>query len=320
MSRPLRIEYPNAWYHVMNRGRRGEEVFSEREDYVAFIELLKESTIMWGVRISAFCLMPNHYHILLQTPNANLSRCMRHINGIYTQRYNRRHHLDGQLFRGRYKSILIGEDSYMLELVRYIHRNPLDAGLIEKMEKYPWNSHRGYLSRSKKWDWLYKGFILSMFSKDKNKALRLYREFISKEEPEDTRSIFSLKKLPSILGSESFIEKIRDKFSHSKREQEVPESQLLSPDKGKIKAAVCEAYKVGPEDLKVMRRGRFNEPRNVAIYLMRHLTGESLESIGMEFNISSYSTVSSVFASIKSKVIVDKKLKKRIEKIESKLR
>jgi len=319
MSRPLRIEYPNAWYHVMNRGRRGEEIFSAREDYLAFIELLKESTIMWGVRISAFCLMPNHYHILLQTPNANLSRCMRHINGIYTQRYNRRHHLDGQLFRGRYKSILVGEDSYLLELVRYIHRNPLDAG-IEKMEKYPWSSHRGYLSRSKKWDWLYKGFILSMFSKDKNKALRLYLEFISREEPEDARSIFSLKKLPSILGSESFIEKIRYKFSFLKRGQEAPESQLLTPDKEKIKTVVCEAYNVDPEELKVIRRGKFNEPRDVAIYLLRHLTGESLESIGMEFNISSYSTVSSVFASIKSKIIVDKKLKKRIEKIESKLR
>ncbi len=146
MSRPLRIEYPDAWYHVMNRGRRGDPVFRVREDYLSFIELLKETGDMWNLRVGAYCLIPNHYHLLIQTPNANLSRCMRHINGVYTQRFNRNHHLDGQLFRGRYKAILVEGDSYLLELLRYIHRNPLEAGLIEVLDRYPWSSHRGYLS------------------------------------------------------------------------------------------------------------------------------------------------------------------------------
>ena len=106
MSRPLRIQYPDAWYRVMNRGRRGESVFHNGTDYLGFIELLKESVEMWQVRIAAYCLMRNHYHLLVQTPEANLSRCMRHINGVYTQRFNRSHSCDGQLFRGRYKSIL----------------------------------------------------------------------------------------------------------------------------------------------------------------------------------------------------------------------
>ncbi len=91
MVRPLRIEYPGAWYHVMNRGRRGENVFADRDDYVTFIALLQETSEMFDFQVSAFCLMSNHYHILVQTPSGNLSRAMRHVNGVYTQRYNRRH-------------------------------------------------------------------------------------------------------------------------------------------------------------------------------------------------------------------------------------
>ena len=163
MSRPLRIQYPDAWYHVMNRGRRGETIFSEKEDYSGFIDLLKEVVDVYNVRIGAYCLISNHYHLLIQTPDANLSRCMRHLNGVYTQRFNQTHQCDGQLFRGRYKSILLDADSYLLELVRYIHRNPLEAGLVEEVNKYPWSSHKGYLSDSKKWNWLHKDFILSFF-------------------------------------------------------------------------------------------------------------------------------------------------------------
>ena len=110
MARPWRIIYDGAWYHVMNRGRRGEDVFPEAGDFKAFIDLLQESCRMWQVRIAAYCLVNNHYHLLIQTPQANLSRCMRHINGIYTQRYNRRHRSDGPLFRGRYKAIVVDAD------------------------------------------------------------------------------------------------------------------------------------------------------------------------------------------------------------------
>ena len=125
MTRPLRIEYKDEWYHVMNRGRRGEVIFKGKDDYSRLITLLKETARLWNLRIAAYCLMENHYHLLVQTPDANISRCMRHINGVYTQRFNRGHGCDGQLFRGRYKSILIDADSYLLQLVRYIHRNPL---------------------------------------------------------------------------------------------------------------------------------------------------------------------------------------------------
>ena len=105
MTRPLRILYPNAWYHVMNRGRRGEQVFVSKDDYECFIKVLQEAIELFALRVSAYCLMTTHYHLLVQTPDANLSRCMRHINGVYTQRFNSGHSVDGQLFRGRYKAI-----------------------------------------------------------------------------------------------------------------------------------------------------------------------------------------------------------------------
>ena len=189
MSRPLRIQYPEAWYHVMNRGRRGEAVFLGKKDYIGFIDLLKEAVDLWNLRISAYCLLENHYHLLVQTPDANLSRCMRHIDGVYTQRFNRAHHRDGPLFRGRYKSILIDADSYLMELTRYIHRNPIEAGTVKRMEKYPWSSHHGYLSDSKKWDWLYKDFLLSMFSDNRMEAVKRYKEFVDSDSPDEINEI-----------------------------------------------------------------------------------------------------------------------------------
>ena len=122
MSRPLRIAYPGAWYHVMNRGRRSEEIFIDKKDYTSFVNLLQETTDTWNVRIAAYCLMPNHYRMLIHTPEGNIYRAMRHVNCVYTQRFNSRHNCDGQLFRGRYKSILVGgeEDIFMnIEVRRF---------------------------------------------------------------------------------------------------------------------------------------------------------------------------------------------------------
>ncbi|MBW1743346.1 MAG: transposase [Deltaproteobacteria bacterium] len=135
----------------MNRGRRGETIFKEKKDCLAFTDFLKDIVDMCNTRIAAYCLMTSHYNILIQTPDANLSRCMRHINGVYTQRFNRAHASDGHLFRGRYKSILVDADSYFLELVRYIHRNQLEVGLVDRLDSYTWSSHKGYLSDVKKW-------------------------------------------------------------------------------------------------------------------------------------------------------------------------
>ena len=317
MSRPLRIQYPDAWYHVMNRGRRGEEVFTGKNDYTAFIELLKELVEDYNVKIAAYCLMTNHYHLLVQTPDANISRSMRHLNGVYTQRFNRIHLCDGQLFRGRYKSIIVDGDSYLLELLRYIHRNPLEAGIVDKLNKYSWSSHKGYLTAAKKWDWLHKNFILSLFSKIKAESIRRYQQFVSKETPEEINQILDRKKLPAAIGSNLFVDKIKEMFFSNKTHEEVPESRFLAPDVDRIVEEVCKYYNVTRDDILVSKRGHFNEPRNVAIYLIRCIRNDTLKGVGKVFGIDKNSTVGSVVERVKREMEKNKNISKRVENLKN---
>jgi REP element-mobilizing transposase RayT len=319
MSRPLRIEYPNAWYHVMNRGRRGEDIFSDSEDFRIFIELLKESAGHWNVKISAYCLLSNHYHLLIQTPLGNLSRFMRHLNGVYTQRYNRTHKCDGQLFRGRYKAILVEEDSYLLELVRYIHRNPLKAGIIKDIDLYEWSSHPDYMSEEKQSAWLHKDFVLTMLNTDTEKRLNAYQQFISQEDSEEISGIFDSKKLPSILGTEEFIDQIKNRFFADKQHQQVPESGQLAPDADRIIEVVCRHYDIEQPQLMLSVRGTHNEPRNVAIYLIRVLRRDGLLSISTRFGMKGYSPASGAVGRIKKKLSTDKDLQQQIIEIKQQI-
>ena len=315
MARPLRIEYNNAWYHILNRGRRGETIFTGQRDYFGFIELLKDTCEMWKMRVAAYCLMPNHYHLLVQTPDANISRCMRHIDGVYTQRFNRNHHCDGQLFRGRYKSILIDADHYLLQLVRYIHRNPLKAGLVDDMDRYVWSSHGGYLSKAEKWNWLYKDFVFSMLSKNKNEKLKNYRQFISLEDDEKISQVLDKKKWPAILGSADFIAKVKEKFFSETVDDEVPQARELAPETDQIKRVVCDRYGISEKELLISKRGLSNEARNMAIYLTRRLRGDSLKTIGEQFQVGKYSSVSSVIRRLNAAMADDRRLRKQVEEL-----
>jgi putative transposase len=319
MSRPLRIQYPDAWYHVMNRGRRGEKIFETKEDYWSFINLLEELDEVFNVRIAAYCLMSNHYHLLVQTPDANLSRSMRHLNGVYTQRYNKRNSCDGPLFRGRYKSIVVESNSYALELIRYIHRNPLEAGLVDNLQKYQWSTHKLYLSNAKKWKWLHKDYILKLFSKSKPASIRLYKQFVLKKTPEEINKIFGRKNLPAVLGSKRFVDRIKDKFFNLNDFEEIPATKRLAPDIDKIKYAVCKAYNIEESELYLSRRGYFNEPRNVAVYLIRRLRNDTLKMVGAQFAIEKYSTVSSIVERVKYEMKVDKGLNRRVHDLTEKI-
>ena len=299
----------------MNRGRRGDPIFADRRDYERFIEILKETAETWNLRITAFCLLPNHYHLLVQTPDGNLSRCMRHIDGVYTQRFNRVHHCDGPLFRGRYKAILLDAESYLLQLVRYIHRNPLTAGLTERFESYDWSSHRGYISTAKKWNWLHKNDVLSMLSEREADRQKRYRQFVAIDDAEELSRIYQGTKWPSILGTERFVTIIKDRFFSRKLDDEVPQSRELAPDHVRIKKVVCEFYGINEDELLRSRRGVFNEPRNMAIYLTRRLTGESLSLVGLQFQVNKYSSVSSVIERMKALIFTDRRLKERAEKL-----
>lgn len=319
MSRPLRIQYPDAWYHLMNRGRRREEIYIDKGDYIAFIELLHEASEVFNVCIAAYCLMSNHYHLLIQTPDGNLSRCMRHINGVYTQRFNRRHGHDGPLFRGRYRSILIDQDSYLLELIRYIHRNPFESGLEKAFGQYPWSSHKGYISNAKKWDWLHKDFILSMFSKDKNTGIRLYKEFVLKESSEDITRVLGRIRVPPVLGDDRFMKWVKETFFNKKYDKEVPQSKSLAPSVEEIRSAVCKFYGIDEKELLGYKRGVANEPRKIAIYLARRLSRDSLDEIAKAFNVGAYSSVSSVVNRTGSQLQTDSRLKKSYQQIYSSL-
>jgi len=314
MSRPLRIEYPDAWYHVMNRGGRYEAIFEDKNDYSAFIELLQEAIDIFHIKVAAFCLMQNHYHLLIQTPEGNISRSMRHINGVYTQRFNKIHGYDGHLFRGRYKAILIDADSYLMQVMRYIHRNPITAGLSENLN-YGWSSHKVYLSDAKKWSWVSRDKIFKMLSGSKALQKIVYRDFVNESDNDDFSAIYKKRKLPAILGSETFMKLIKDNYFIKKKHIEVPESRLLSPEADKIMTAVCTKYKVSTSDLQISIRGKVNEPRNVAIYLMRHLRGDTLCAICKEFGLKKDSSAGSIIDRVKKQTLKDDQFGNKVEKI-----
>jgi len=241
---------------------------------------------------------------------------MRHVNSLYTQRYNRRHGFDGQLFRGRYKSILVCGDSHLLQLVRYIHKNPVKACIVKDISDYEWSSYKGYLSYSKKWNWLDKDHIFSMITPKKRGRLKPFIEFMHKDDSEEVKKLFSLKNLPSFFGPESFITGIKEKYYFKKKSYEVPESKSMAPAPELIISAVCDHYNVSFNELFLTRRGIFNEPRNIAVYLLRHIRGESLNNIGKLFNIKTYSTVSSIIQRVSRLKKCDRKIRKQLLSIQ----
>ncbi|GAB4345951.1 MAG: hypothetical protein Kow0089_23130 [Desulfobulbaceae bacterium] len=319
MARPLRIEYPDAWYHVMNRGRRKEKIFLTAEDYLSFLQVLRETCDAWRLEVAAYCLMPNHYHLLVHTPEGNISRCMRHLNGVYTQRFNRRHEIDGQLFRGRYKAVLVDADTYLLEVLRYIHRNPLEAGLTDNLNDFPWSSHHGYISRAKKWDWLYKEFPLSMVSTSKNKQRSAYLDFVGEGGSEEIERFYKRKNLPSILGTDTFKEHLKDRFDDLIGNREIPGTRELVPSAGKIIDSVCAHFGITEKELMKSRRGRENLPRDLAIFLVRRHTRKTLAEVGDLFGITNYSTVSSAIERVKTRLSNNKNITSTFRKIEKKI-
>lgn len=210
---------------------------------------------------------------------------------------------------------LVEADSYLLPLVRYIHRNPLRAGLADTLEGYEWSSHKGYWSSGEKWNWVDKGFILSLFSGEKGKGVGAYLHFVSGADEEGILAVFEKKKWPSILGSEGFTNGIKERFYSRKLNEEVPQSKELAPEVGWIRKGVCEFYGVEEQELVRSWRGAFNEAKNMAIYLTRQLRGDSLKRIGGYYQMGKYSSVSSVVERVKRKLAEDRKLRGRLEKL-----
>ncbi len=323
MSRPLRIEYPGAWYHVMNRGANFKKIFTEDADRDEFLKLLGETCEMWRIRVHAFCLMDNHYHLLVETPTIGLARAMRHLNGVYTQRFNRKKRRDGALFRGRYRAILVQADNYLMEIVRYIHMNPAKRREdIHALMNYRWSSNYYYLGKKVKPEWLETSKILNLFSTNRRQQKALYKEFISDRIPDEIKKIYSRKKLSPVIGDDSFKEWIKKTFLERKAaEYEIPEAgkRETGPPAEQIVDIVKAWYKVEDQDLKCRRRGIRNEPRQVAVFLCRQMSGLSLNEIKILFDMGAYTTASMAIQSIKNRLTVEQRFRRRIEKIKKKI-
>lgn len=219
MARPLRIEYPGAFYHVLNRGLEKREIFRERKDYEKFLSLCFEVSRKWGVIFHSYCLMPNHYHLMLETPGGQLSRVMRHLDGVYTQFFNWKYGRVGPLFQGRYKAILIEKESYSLELSRYIHLNPVKAGICKSPEQYPFSSYQAFVGEVPHPSFLKIDWILERFLSHEGKAREAFHRFVLEGLDEDWEP-FRQAKQGLILGNEGFSKQISRKFLKGKESQE----------------------------------------------------------------------------------------------------
>lgn len=320
MARPLRIKYPGAWYLIYNKGRhRRKDVFPEDENYACFIDLIKESVSMWGVKVGAFCILPKSYYILINTPDGNISQCMKYISGVYSQRYNRTHKIKEKLFKDRYRSILVDGNDYLTEIVKYIHRAPLREKLVTNLNSYTWSSHKGYLSDTKKWDWISKDDFLSLLSKVKATRLQKYRTFVSQENSDEILDYFSRKRTKPILGSDEFVEWAIKKTSVSSFMNKVHKAKFSSIKVNTIKDVVAKSYKIEVKSLHGVKKNLYNEPRNVAIYLTRKLRRDTEEKIAGDFKVNNFSTVSSIIKKLKVKMSKSQKLRIHVEKLEKKL-
>jgi len=286
MARPLRIEYPGAWYHVMNRGRRREEIFHQDGDYEMFLYLLGKCFDLFELEIHAYALMPNHYHLLVRTPRGNLSRAMRHLDGVYTQMWNRRYGHDGAVFRGRYKSILVDADTYVMELVRYIHQNPWKAGLEKGVGESRWTSHGRYLKQQNRPRWLQREFVLRYFGRHEKEAVREMDRFVRQESSQELRHRLNGPNWPAMLGSDHFREGIKEKFLGRDLDKKgLPQLRELARERKvtHLKAAAEKLWGTDPAQWMKIRRGREDMKRRAMIYASRMVLKATAREISEEF-------------------------------------
>jgi putative transposase len=311
MSRPLRIEYPGAFYHVTSRGNERNPIYQTEKNYERFLNYLGSATERYGAKIHCFCLMPNHYHLLLETPKGNLHSILHHLNTSYTNYFNLKTGRSGHLFQGRYRGILVDRDNYALALSRYIHLNPVRAHLVKEPSQYPWSSYLAYCGREKKWDWLQTDFILDQISSKKKEAGKQYQRYVSEaieKDPEDP-----LKKVvaSTVLGPEKFVEWVKRRWLEGiKPYRDIPALRELTsgPD---VFSILKESEKVLGEGTALSRR--------VALYLAHRLSGLSLGEIGRFFGGVGPSAVSQNTHRLELSLKQDVKLSEKVERIRKRL-
>ena len=210
MARPIRLEFAGAIYHVTTRGDEGSDVFIDDQDRLQFLAVLSEVVSRTGWLVHAYVLMDNHYHLLIETPTGNLSRGMRQLNGVYTQRFNSAHGSGGRVFQGRFKAVLLEREPYLLELCRYIVLNPLRLKVVKNISRYRWSSYRATAGEVKSPAWLKADWILNHFGRSSNVAQRKYAEYV--EAGIKLPSPLSKVQAQVLLGSTAFVKKMKQRL------------------------------------------------------------------------------------------------------------
>jgi REP element-mobilizing transposase RayT len=314
MARPLRIEYEGAFYHVTARGNDKKKIFLSVKDYDKFLSYLSEACRKYGVVLHAYVLMGNHYHLIVETPQANLSVFMHSVNGPYTTYFNIKRKRSGHLFQGRYKAILVDKDSYLLELSRYIHLNPVKAHMVEKPEEYAFSSYAAYISSSEE-SMVSRDLIWGMISpKSRKKAPGLYAEFVTSAlkgtQPDPFEHIYG----GMILGTKPFIKetlKRLDTDTIHKNETSYKRALSSTHDIEEIIRMLSLHFKVSEDE--IINASPY---KTYAVYLSRNYTPASNTQIGKYFGNISSSAVTKIRSRIKEKMAKDKKIRQEMAKIE----
>jgi putative transposase len=312
MARPLRIQYENAFYHITGRGNEKKRIFLARSDYVKFKEYLKEAQLKYGFIVHCYVLMGNHYHLIGETPRANLSAVMHSINGAYTTYFNKKRKRSGHLFQGRYKAILIDHDSYLLELSRYVHLNPVRTSLAERPEEYAYSSYRSYILPEQD-DVVSRDRVWSMISGDRETAPARYREFVEEAIPGAQETPLAKTYGGMILGGKDFVRHTLQgvKEGHLDRKEISSRRALASPlEIGDIINVVKDGLHVPEEEL--MKRGT---ARNVAIYLTKLRSGYTNREIGEYFGHISYSAVTRICERLERAMKTERDLGDKVSKL-----
>lgn len=329
MARPLRIQYPGAYYHVTCRGNERRNIFLDQRDHRMFLDKLSVSLDIYNVEILAFVLMPNHFHFLVTTPEGNLSEFMRHFNISYTSAINRRHHRVGHLYQGRYKSFLIDADNYLLEVSRYIHLNPVrskkfrDQSITEKWNlllTHPTSSLSGYFSAGKRENFVNYHKVLEYMGGDNKEGREAYRRFIRSGLEQDLENPLELGKGNGIVGGAEFVELIKklllqNKDSH--REQPaLRELRKMFAPKDLI-IHVCE--QIGMSENQICQKGKNSIERVMLMEMLYRFCNITQPQIGILVGGIDYSAVSQARKRLQNRLIQEPELRKKFNRLQNQL-
>jgi len=299
MARQMRILFPGAWYHVMNRGANRQDIFLKAKHRREFVSILEQITAVYNIELHAYCLMSNHYHLLIRTPDANLSEAMKYLDSVYTARFNKDLGRDGPLLRGRYKSLLIEADVYLTHVSRYIHLNPLEAGMVNDLADYRWSSYRAYIGIEHKAAWLHTNFIYKYFSGDDVK--KQYFKYVTAGNSKEIIDFYSSKRLKPFLASKSFIKKLN--ISSCSSDELTNLNKHLRLSLVEILSVVSIVTGVNESQIRKLQRGKINIPRALFIFLCRKISGYKLIEIALFLGNTHYTTISTVLKHFESKLI-----------------